>query len=191
MWLQYSVEAVEKPVNQGTIASRNNGNETQDMDQDVRHLESRVDNFSLNTLANDINKILRCTVSLLDKFEDLGTRLQRIEAELKKYQPKPKPEIPTEEKPPPYNPNICLPTFPDKFNLDVFCNWVKEVEFYFEYYRVPKHEKIDLVANTLPLEGEAFKWWQDIQKLNKKVYKNGPFGWTEMKMLFLDKFLSP
>ncbi|KAL7582350.1 uncharacterized protein LOC111901633 isoform X1 [Lactuca sativa] len=167
------------------------GNETQDMDQDEGQLESSVDNFSLNTLAKDINKIMRCTGSLVNKFEDLGTRLQRIDAELKKYQPKPTPEIPTEEKPSPYDPNIRLPTFPDNFNLDVFCNWVKEIEFYFEYYCVPEHEKIDLVANTLPLEGEAFQWWQDIQQLNKKLYKNYHIQWTGMKMLFMDKFLSP
>ncbi|CAI9301156.1 unnamed protein product [Lactuca saligna] len=148
------------------------------------------DNFSLNTLANEIN---RCIGPMVNKLEDLGTRLKHIEAELNKYAPTQDNvvEIPAEDKPSPYDPNICLPTFPDKFNLDVFCNWVKEIEFYLEYYCVARPVQVELVVSTLPQEGEAFKWWQDIQKLNEKVYKNDPITWPEMKMLFMDKFISP
>ncbi|CAH1446841.1 unnamed protein product [Lactuca virosa] len=182
--------AEEKPANQGTIASRNNGNEPQDMDQDQGHHGSSVDFFSLNTLANDIN---RCIGPMVNKLEDLGTRLKHIEVEVNKYAPMQDNvvEIPTEEKPSHYNTNIGLPTFPEKFNLDVFCKWVKELELYFEYHCVAQPEQVELVVSTLPQEGEAFKWWQDIQKLNEKVYKNDPIWWAEMKVLFMDKFLSP
>nr|KAJ0187426.1 hypothetical protein LSAT_V11C900464330 [Lactuca sativa] len=167
--------AEEKPANQGRIASRNNGNEPQDMDQDQGHHGSR------------------CIGPMVNKLEDLGTRLKHIEAELNKYAPTQDDvvEIPTEKKPSHYNTNIGLPTFPEKFNLDVFCKWVKELELYFEYHCVARPEQVELVVSTLPQEGEAFKWWQDIQKLNEEVYKSNPIRWAEMKVLFMDKFLSP
>ncbi|XP_023747372.1 uncharacterized protein LOC111895514 isoform X6 [Lactuca sativa] len=139
-------------------------NEAQDMDQDQGHLDSRL--------------------------EGLGSYVESIEKGLKKYNREPDPEFRLDLKPSSLNPIDLLPSFPDKFDLNVFCNWVTRVETCFSYYFFSEAEKAQLVARTLPQEGEAFRWWQGIQNESMQVDER-PFDWSEMKLLFLAEFVSP
>ncbi|CAI9301171.1 unnamed protein product [Lactuca saligna] len=173
------------------------GNEPQDMDQDqVNHGSSvgvDVESAALALLANNINKIMRCIGPMVNKLEDLDKRVELMETGLKEYLEKQAKLHPTREKPPPYNPDIRFPTFPEKFDCDVFRKWVKEVELYFEYYRVPGYQQFELVVASLPQEGEVFQWWQDINELCTKtrLHLLKPIGWKEMKRLVMHKFLRP
>ncbi|CAI9262437.1 unnamed protein product [Lactuca saligna] len=165
------------------------GKVTQDMDQG--NCESSVDSFSLESLVKDINKIVRCIGSMVNKFEDLNKRVQLMEKKLKKYQQYKdyKFKIPTEEKP---SSKVHIPpAFPEKFDHAVFCKWVKDVELYFESGCVSEHEKVKHVVCTLPRDGEAFKWWQGIQELSNTVDKIHVIRWNEMKRLVINKFLCP
>ncbi|KAL7612281.1 hypothetical protein Lser_V15G09469 [Lactuca serriola] len=165
------------------------GKVTQDMDQG--HCESSVDSFSLDSLVKDINNIVRCIWPMVNKFEDLSKRVQLMEKKLKKYQQYKdyKFEIPTEEKPSSNNPKVLIPAFPEKFDCAVFCQWVKDVELYFESGCVSEYEKVKHVVCTLPHDGEAFKWWQGIQELSNTVDKIHVIKWNEMKRLVINKFL--
>ncbi|KAL7582569.1 uncharacterized protein LOC111902195 [Lactuca sativa] len=170
------------------------GNEPQDMDQDQGHHGSSVDvESALALLANDINKIMRCIGPMVNKLEDLDKRVELMETGLKEYQEERVDLHPTREKPPPFNPDIRFPTFPEKFDCDVFRKWVKEVELYFEYYHVPGYQQFELVVASLPQEGEVFQWWQDIKELctRTRLPLLIPIGWNEMKRLVMHKFLRP
>nr|KAJ0185073.1 hypothetical protein LSAT_V11C900464370 [Lactuca sativa] len=148
---------------------------------------------ALALLANDINKIMRCIGPMVNKLEDLDKRVELMETGLKEYQEERVDLHPTREKPPPFNPDIRFPTFPEKFDCDVFRKWVKEVELYFEYYHVPGYQQFELVVASLPQEGEVFQWWQDIKELctRTRLPLLIPIGWNEMKRLVMHKFLRP
>ncbi|CAI9261975.1 unnamed protein product [Lactuca saligna] len=164
------------------------GKVTQDMDQG--NCESSVDSATRASLVNNINKIKSVVESLSNRLEGLGTCVETIEKGLKKYNREPDPDFRLDLKPSSLDPVDLLPSFPDKFDLNVFCNWVERVETCFSYYFFSEAEKAELVARTLPQEGEAFRWWQGIQNESMQVDER-PFDWSEMKLLFLDEFVSP
>ncbi|XP_042754216.1 uncharacterized protein LOC111895514 isoform X2 [Lactuca sativa] len=148
------------------------------------------DSATLALLVNNINKIKSDVESLSNRLEGLGSYVESIEKGLKKYNREPDPEFRLDLKPSSLNPIDLLPSFPDKFDLNVFCNWVTRVETCFSYYFFSEAEKAQLVARTLPQEGEAFRWWQGIQNESMQVDER-PFDWSEMKLLFLAEFVSP
>ncbi|CAI9274115.1 unnamed protein product [Lactuca saligna] len=164
------------------------GKVTQDMDQG--HCESSVDSATWASLVNNINKIKSVVESLSNRLEGLDTCVQTIEKGLKKYNREPDPEFRLDLKPASLNPIDLLPSFPDKFDLNVYCNWVKRVETIFSYYFFSEDEKAELVARKLPHEGEAFRWWQGIQNKSMQVDER-PFDWSELKLLILAEFVSP
>ncbi|KAL7584477.1 uncharacterized protein LOC128128384 isoform X1 [Lactuca sativa] len=174
------------------------GNEPQDMDQDQgHHIGSSVD--SLGLLANNIKKIMNDIESMSNTLKGLDTSAHTIEERFKRYflLPKPKPE-PVEQKKSGDGPNkveiwrkVLLPSFPEKFDdLQGFCKWIDSVENSFGCFPLSGVDKAKLVFNTLPQEGEAFRWWQGIQNLSMQVDKR-PFTWDEMKLLFMAEFVSP
>ncbi|CAH1445515.1 unnamed protein product [Lactuca virosa] len=164
------------------------GEVTQDMDQG--HCESST----TLTLVKDLNKFLRDVRSMSKMHESLGTCVEYMEEELPKYLYKVHCsfEIREDDEPRSLKPESFLPTFSEDFDHDEFCYWIKDVESGFEYCDVAEDEEVEVVVRcTLPRDGEAFKWWQGIQELSKKVDEKHPIGWDEMKRLFMAKYLFP
>ncbi|CAI9301165.1 unnamed protein product [Lactuca saligna] len=155
---------------------------------------------SLGLLANNINKIMNDIESMSNTLKGLDTSAHTIEEHFKRYgllpEPKPEPEPEPEPKPKPkpeveIGPKDFLPSFPEKFDgLQGFCKWIERVESNFRSFPLSGVDKAELVFNTLPQEGEVFRWWQGIQNLSKQV-DNRKFTWDEMKLLFMAEFVSP
>ncbi|CAH1438973.1 unnamed protein product [Lactuca virosa] len=166
------------------------GKVTQDMDQG--HCESST----TLTLVNDLNKCMSDVWSISNMLESLGACVEYMDEELPKYlykvhYPLEMIEFP-EEKPRSIKPESLLPTFNEDFDEDEFYYWIEDVESGFEYCDVAVDKQVEVVVRcTLPLEGEAFKWWQGIQELSKKVDGKNSIGWNEMKNLFMSKYLYP
>ncbi|CAH1445514.1 unnamed protein product [Lactuca virosa] len=124
-------------------------------------------------------------------LEGLGTYVETIEGGLKKYNREPDREFRLDLKISCLDPiDDLLPSFPDKFDLNVFCNWVERVQLCFSFFSLSETEKAQVVARALPQEGEAFRWWQGIQNESMQV-DDRQFDWREMKLLFLAQFVSP
>ncbi|KAL7617762.1 hypothetical protein Lser_V15G03987 [Lactuca serriola] len=166
-----------------------------------------------NYVANDINKILRGFESMSNKLEDLSSRVQRMEEELQKIQ-KNQPEFPlfsAEESKEipfdqnlglrempfdknlglpeiPFDQNLGLPDFPENFkDLKVFREWKKCVDSCFKYHKIPRERQGQLVAETFP---KNFPWWEQIQKLSRRIDNNDKVTWKEIKKMFIVQFFS-
>ncbi|XP_023766950.1 40S ribosomal protein Sa-2 isoform X2 [Lactuca sativa] len=148
------------------------------------------------SVANDINKILRGAESMSNKLEDLSSRVQHMEEELQNIQ-KNQPEFPLisdeESKEdqnlvlPDYR-SLILPTFPENFkDLKVFRKWKKCVDSCFEGREIPYEIQGQLVAETFP---KNFPWWEQIQKLSQRIDNDDKITWREIKKMFIVQFFS-
>ncbi|CAI9262434.1 unnamed protein product [Lactuca saligna] len=166
------------------------GKVTQDMDQ------GNCESSTTLTLVNDLNKCMRDVWSISNMIESLGACVEYMDEELPKYlykvhHPLEMIQFP-EEKPRSIKPESLLPIFNEDFDEDEFYYWIEDVESGFEYCDVAMDKQVEVVVRcTLPLEGEAFKWWQGIQELSKTVDGKNSIGWNEMKNLFMSKYLYP
>ncbi|CAH1440441.1 unnamed protein product [Lactuca virosa] len=148
------------------------------------------------SVANDINKILRGAESMSNKLKDLSSRVQHMEEELQNIQ-KNQPEFPLisdeESKEdqnlvlPDYQ-NLVLPIFPENFkDLKVFRKWKKRVDSCFEGREIPYEMQGQLVAETFP---KNFPWWEQIQKLSQRIDNDDKITWREIKKMFIVQFFS-
>ncbi|XP_023772821.1 uncharacterized protein LOC111921473 [Lactuca sativa] len=145
------------------------------------------------SVANDINKILRGAESMSNKLEHLSSRVQHMEEEFQKVQ-KNQPEFPliSDEEPqdiclPNYQ-NFYLPNFPENFkDVKVFRKWKKCVDSCFEGREIPYEIQGQLVAETFP---KNFPWWEQIQKLSQRIDNNDKITWREIKKMFIVQFFS-
>ncbi|CAH1441053.1 unnamed protein product [Lactuca virosa] len=141
------------------------------------------------SVANDINKIVRGVESMSNKLEHLSSRVQHME-ELQKIQ-KNQPEFPLisdeESKEIPFDQNLglpdyqnlYLPDFPENFkDVKVFRKWKKNVDSCFEHREIPYEIQGQLVAETFP---KNFPWWEQIQKLSQRIDNNNQITWKELR----------
>ncbi|XP_042751422.1 uncharacterized protein LOC111915525 [Lactuca sativa] len=144
------------------------------------------------SVANDINKILRVIASMSNKLEDLSSRVQHMEEELQKIQ-KNQPEFPLISDEEPQEETFVPPPFPENIeDLDVFCEWVANVENFFEENMISQYKQVPLIVSTLPSEeGGVLSWWKQIYDLDYRIDKYYMIKWKEMKKMLMVRYLSP
>ena len=82
---------------------------------------------------------------------------------------------------------VDLPEYSGSLQMDVFLDWLDQIECIFEYKEIPDNKRIKLVA--LKLSDRAFAWWQQLKKIQERSGKPKIQDWEKMKKALKEQFL--
>nr|KYP34482.1 hypothetical protein KK1_044556 [Cajanus cajan] len=75
-------------------------------------------------------------------------------------------------------PNITLPSFHGKDNVETYLDWEMKVEQLFSFHGISEERKVSLA--TLSFQGHAMYWWTSLEKERRKNYMPPNQYWNEL-----------
>jgi len=78
--------------------------------------------------------------------------------------------------------NIKLeaPTFEGQLDLQIFLDWISDMDHYFDWYDMSDERRIQFAK--MKLVGQARQYWTNIEKLMRLRHQEAIQTWDEMKL---------
>ena len=82
---------------------------------------------------------------------------------------------------------VDIPYFSGNLNIEDFIDWLADIDKFFDYIRVPKENRVTLVACRL--KGGVSAWWERLQTKRIREGKQPVKTWYKMRQLLKRDFL--
>ena len=76
-----------------------------------------------------------------------------------------------------------------RFYIEEFLGWLVEMERFFESACIAEKKQVKFVESKL--KGEAWTWWEQLQRMRTRLGKAPIQNWIKMKKYLKRKFLPP